>query len=233
VREDGQVIVGHELDEVVDGGWDQLVPWRDERSQVWTDVTTANPHLSRGHPAEQALVPSPAGSRLTTSHGSSPVPSDPHAAGEQLPPGQLRARERADTLIGVLWAAGMSLGVVFLDLTPGYAQVAGTPVRAATLLLHLMTAATVVMVTRVVGLVLVIALLTIPTAVAGRMTRRITWLVPAAMLVSLVFIWSGLAISYRLNLTAGATIVLTATAGYAIAAAAGRLVPRLTPSEPG
>lgn len=96
-----------------------------------------------------------------------------------------------------------------------------------------MTAATVVMVMRVVGLVLVVALLTIPTAVAGRMTRRITWLVPATMLVSLVFIWSGLAISYRLNLTAGATIVLTATAGYAIAAAAGRLVPRLTPSEPG
>lgn len=32
----------------------------------------------------------------------------------------LRARERADTVIGVLWAVGMALGVILIDLTPGY-----------------------------------------------------------------------------------------------------------------
>jgi len=32
----------------------------------------------------------------------------------------LRARERADTVIGVLWAVGMALGVVLVDLSPGY-----------------------------------------------------------------------------------------------------------------
>ncbi len=32
----------------------------------------------------------------------------------------LRARERADTVIGVIWAAGMALGVILLDITPGY-----------------------------------------------------------------------------------------------------------------
>ncbi|MFM7578873.1 MAG: metal ABC transporter permease, partial [Microcystaceae cyanobacterium] len=33
---------------------------------------------------------------------------------------QRRMKERADTLIGVLWAVGMAIGIIFLDLTPGY-----------------------------------------------------------------------------------------------------------------
>ena len=32
----------------------------------------------------------------------------------------LRARERSDTVIGAIWAAGMALGIILLDLTPGY-----------------------------------------------------------------------------------------------------------------
>jgi len=32
----------------------------------------------------------------------------------------LKARHRADTIIGVLWALGMALGVLLVDLTPGY-----------------------------------------------------------------------------------------------------------------
>ena len=32
----------------------------------------------------------------------------------------LRARHRADTIIGVVWAVGMAVGIILLDLTPGY-----------------------------------------------------------------------------------------------------------------
>ncbi|MFW5900060.1 MAG: metal ABC transporter permease, partial [Desulfovermiculus sp.] len=32
----------------------------------------------------------------------------------------LKARHRMDTMIGVLWALGMAVGVILLDLTPGY-----------------------------------------------------------------------------------------------------------------
>ena len=32
----------------------------------------------------------------------------------------LKAKHRADTVIGVLWAVGMALGVILVDLTPGY-----------------------------------------------------------------------------------------------------------------
>ncbi|MCD4656452.1 MAG: metal ABC transporter permease, partial [Planctomycetes bacterium] len=30
-------------------------------------------------------------------------------------------KERTDTLIGILWASGMSIGILFINLTPGYA----------------------------------------------------------------------------------------------------------------
>ena len=32
----------------------------------------------------------------------------------------LKERERMDTFIGLMWAVGMALGVVLIDLTPGY-----------------------------------------------------------------------------------------------------------------
>ena len=32
----------------------------------------------------------------------------------------LKAKHRADTIIGVIWAVGMAVGIVLLDLTPGY-----------------------------------------------------------------------------------------------------------------
>jgi zinc transport system permease protein len=32
----------------------------------------------------------------------------------------LKTKQRADTIIGVLWAVGMALGVILLDITPGY-----------------------------------------------------------------------------------------------------------------
>jgi len=32
----------------------------------------------------------------------------------------IRAKHRVDTFIGVIWAVGMALGVILLDLTPGY-----------------------------------------------------------------------------------------------------------------
>ncbi|MGA2028324.1 MAG: metal ABC transporter permease, partial [Syntrophobacteraceae bacterium] len=32
----------------------------------------------------------------------------------------LKNKQRADTVVGVLWAVGMALGIIMIDLTPGY-----------------------------------------------------------------------------------------------------------------
>ncbi|MBU0935621.1 MAG: metal ABC transporter permease [Spirochaetes bacterium] len=81
-------------------------------------------------------------------------------------------------------------------------------------LLIIMTALTVVLMTTLVGIVMVIALLTIPAAVAGLLTRRLKFMMLAAALACLLFTTTGLAVSYIWDAPSGAVIILVASAGY-------------------
>ncbi|MCA1743383.1 MAG: metal ABC transporter permease [Desulfonatronovibrio sp.] len=169
-------------------------------------------------------------------------------------------KHRADTVIGVIWAVGMSAGIVLMDLTPGYnvdlmsylfgsilmvpgsslwimaamniaiilitylfykdflamsydeefAMAMGVPVGPLYFLLLTMVAMTVVMTIQVVGLILVIALLTIPSYLAEKYTNSLKNMMIWAVVISVLFTQSGIWISYWLNLTTGATIVLVA-----------------------
>jgi zinc transport system permease protein len=171
---------------------------------------------------------------------------------------QRKTRERADTLIGVMWAIGMAMGIVFVDLTQGYkadlmsylfgsvlavpsrdlvtmlildivivslvallykellavsfdetfAQLENVPVTTIYLALMGMVALTVVMLMRVVGLILVIALLTIPAAISGQYVQDMRKMMLLASGLGVVFTTVGLWLSYFLNLTSGATIIL-------------------------
>ena len=177
---------------------------------------------------------------------------------------QRRAGERADTIIGVLWAVGMALGVIFLELSPGFrgdlmsylfgsilmvpdqdlwwmlafdllivtvvalfyrqlvavsfdarfATVRNLPVGALQTLLTALIAITIVLMMRVVGLILVIALLTIPVAVAGWFVSDLKRWMFAAILCAAVFTLGGLWLSYLLDLSSGATIIALAGAVY-------------------
>jgi zinc transport system permease protein len=177
---------------------------------------------------------------------------------------QRKTGERADTLIGVTWAIGMALGVVFVDLSRGYkadlmsylfgsilavpagdlllmlildivivllvvlfykellavtfdevfATVERVPVAAIYLLLMGMIGLTVVMLMRVVGLILVIAMLTIPAAVSGQFVRDLKRTMVLAIGLGAVFVTVGLWLSYFLNLTSGAAIILLSGTAY-------------------
>lgn len=185
----------------------------------------------------------------------------------------LKAKHRADAMVGVIWAVGMAAGVVLLDLTPGYnadlmsylfgsilavptsdlwqmggiaavvilivawyyndflamsyddefARLRNVPVTFLYCLLLGMIAVTVVMIIRVVGLILVIALLTIPPFIAEKFTRSLRTMMAASAALSAAFTLSGLWLSYLLNLTSGATIILVAAAGFVLADLGGRL----------
>ena len=169
-----------------------------------------------------------------------------------------RTRLPEDTAIGILWAMGMALGIIFIGLAPGYAPdlfsylfgniltvpffdlmlmltldvviialvvllykeflylsfdeefstVSGVPTEGLYLLLLGMIALTVVVLIRVVGIILVIALLTIPAALARQFTYSLKKMMLLAILAGIVFTFSGLWISYVLNLASGATIIL-------------------------
>ena len=71
-----------------------------------------------------------------------------------------------------------------------------------------LVALTVVVLIRVVGIILVIALLTIPAALARQFTHNLKNMMLLAILAGIVFTFSGLWISYVLNLASGATIIL-------------------------
>ncbi|MBU0989852.1 MAG: metal ABC transporter permease, partial [Proteobacteria bacterium] len=163
-------------------------------------------------------------------------------------------------IIGVLWAIGMALGIILIDLTPGYhvdlmsylfgsiltvpgsdiwlmillnmailitvisfykefiamsydeefAFVVGIPVKLLYFVLLGMTALSVVMTIQVVGLILVIALLTIPPYIAEKCTTSLGKMMVLSSILGIFFTLGGLWLSYSYNLTSGATIILVA-----------------------
>ncbi|MDP2718431.1 MAG: iron chelate uptake ABC transporter family permease subunit [Dehalococcoidia bacterium] len=169
-----------------------------------------------------------------------------------------RTKLSEDTIIGILWAMGMALGVVFIGLSPGYApdllsylfgniltvptsdlllmlvldvvifvvvialykellalafdeefsKAAGVPVEKLYLLLLGMIALTVVVLIRVVGIILVIALLTIPATLARQFTHDLRKMMLLAVLFGVIFTLGGLWLSYLLDMASGATIIL-------------------------
>jgi zinc transport system permease protein len=97
-----------------------------------------------------------------------------------------------------------------------FAYVVGIPVKILYLLLLCMTALSVVMIIRVVGLILVIALLTIPPYIAEKYTQSLGGMMVLSSLLGILFTIMGLWVSYDFDLTSGATIILVAGAAFFI-----------------
>jgi ABC-type Mn2+/Zn2+ transport system permease subunit len=109
--------------------------------------------------------------------------------------------------------------LVFLAFDEEMAQVVGLPVRFLYYLLLSVMALTVVIAIKVVGIVLVSALLVLPGATSVQLTKNIVPMVALSVLCGLISTLSGLYLSYALNLASGATIVLTATLSFGLAMA--------------
>jgi len=175
----------------------------------------------------------------------------------------LCAKEREDTIINVVWALWMSIGLLFLNWTRGYvdwqgylfgnillltgkevwmtvgldllilvptllfynnilamsfdgtfAELRGVRVRLIYFALLVLTALSIVLLINVVGIILVIALLTLPAATAGCFTRHLWSTMVLAAVLSCFFVVAGLLASFRFNLPSGPAIVVLAAAVY-------------------
>ena len=173
------------------------------------------------------------------------------------------AKEREDTVIGAVWAVGMSIGLLFLDRTPGYvdwqgylfgsilllnandltmtlildavilipaviffpallamsfddtfARLRGIKVTVMYLGLLILTALTIVLLINLVGIMLVIALLTLPAAAAGCFTAHLRTTMMLSTVFNALFISCGLLLSSILALPSGPTIVVLAGIVY-------------------
>lgn len=136
-------------------------------------------------------------------------------------------------LIAALDAVVVLVGLLFYNqflavcYDEEFARLRGVPVELFYLLLLCLTAVTVVVLSKVVGIVLVIALLTLPVAIAGQFSRSLWQMMLLATLLSALITTGGMAISYGPDLPAGATMVVLAGAAYLLVAVFGRGAPAL------
>jgi zinc transport system permease protein len=70
------------------------------------------------------------------------------------------------------------------------------------------------MMMRVVGLIMVIAMLTVPAAISGQFVKDMRRMMILSSILGVLFTTTGLWLSYALNLTSGATIILVSGVAY-------------------
>lgn len=202
---------------------------------------------------------------------------------------ELRLRQGIDTLVAMVWAVGMAVGIVLISLAPGpapdllgylfgnilfvpaeflwfvaaldvliaavvlllfrrleavafdeeFAWVIGMPVAALSLLMLALVGVTVVILIRVVGVILVIALLTMPAATARHWTDSLGPMMSLATAIGAVSIVAGLFLTWGVNsatgvdVPTGPAIILLAAFVYGVSAVVHRLGPvRARPGSP-
>lgn len=172
----------------------------------------------------------------------------------------MHQRDKIDIFIGLIWAVGMAVGIILVDITPGYnvdlmsylfgsilavnqedlyfmgglfgiivtvllfwykdilavsydseyASIRGINVPFFYTLILILSALSVVVAIKVVGLILVIALLTIPIYIAQSLSASLLGMMVRSGLIASLFTLIGLCFSYTFNLTSGASIILVA-----------------------
>ena len=113
-----------------------------------------------------------------------------------------------------------------------HALVMGLRVRALNLMLAVMAALTVTVAMRVVGLLLVSALMVVPVATAQQLVRGFRATVVVALTTGVVAAVTGVLGSYYADTAPGALIVVVALGGFGLAAAVGAVL-RRTPRPVG
>ncbi|MCY0934368.1 metal ABC transporter permease [Streptomyces sp. H34-S4] len=97
-----------------------------------------------------------------------------------------------------------------------FTRVTGLPVRFLNLLMAVTAAVTVTVAMRIVGLLLVSAMMVIPVAAAQRVTRGFTATLTVSMVIGVLVSLSGTATTYYIDVPSGATIVLLAIAVFMV-----------------
>ncbi len=124
-------------------------------------------------------------------------------------------------IIGVVTALFKEYLIMSFD--EEFATATGIPVDVLHLILLAMIALTVVVLIRVVGMILVIALLTFPAAMAQLFTYNLRKMMLLAIAFGFVFTLAGLWLSYEMGLPSGATIILFSGVTLVIAYGVSRL----------
>lgn len=177
-----------------------------------------------------------------------------------------KADIREDSAIGIFWALGMALGIIFIYLTPGYAPdlmtylfgnilmvsmtdiyiITGLGIVASAVFYFLfneihsiafdeefaktqgirvnlinytlisLVALTIVFNIKVVGIILVMSLLTIPQTTASVITKNFRTMIFLSIIIAVISSFAGLVISYYFNIPSGASIIFSSVVIFVI-----------------
>lgn len=119
-------------------------------------------------------------------------------------------------IITILLTAAFYKQTVAVCFDEEYARTRGVNVEFYYLLLLCMTALTVVLTVNVVGIIMVIALLTLPVAISSRFFNRVWKIMLGATVLGIIFTSTGLMVSYEPNLPSGAVTIVIAGVVYLI-----------------
>lgn len=123
------------------------------------------------------------------------------------------------SLVIMGWLILSFRSLTYMSLVEDSAAVAGTDVRGQTAALYVALALATVLGVKILGVILVSALIILPTASGRMLASSFRTYVAGSLLLSEVMILTGLTVSYRYDLPSGATIVLVGTLIFFLAAA--------------
>ncbi|HZJ42092.1 MAG TPA: metal ABC transporter permease [Patescibacteria group bacterium] len=106
---------------------------------------------------------------------------------------------------------------LFATFDPIGAQMAGKKPGLYDLLLYIMTAVAIILSIKLVGIILVSALLVVPSAISRLFANSFTQFIVLAVISAIVIMSLGLFASYHLDWPSGATIILTGTLLFVLA----------------
>ncbi|MDY0132160.1 MAG: metal ABC transporter permease [Desulforegulaceae bacterium] len=95
-----------------------------------------------------------------------------------------------------------------------FLKIRGVRTDIYNLMLLIMTALTIVLMIRIVGIIMIIAMLTLPPASASRLSKNFFSMSILSIVLSAFFVISGIGISFKYDLPGGPAIILTAGVFY-------------------
>lgn len=173
-------------------------------------------------------------------------------------------RSYSDNLIGAIWAFGMAVGIILIELSSGYkadmmgylfgnililstqnlwamsglailfsillfvffpqfqalsydeefAKTRGIASKCFFYLMIVMIGFCITTSMQAVGLILVVALLSIPTFIAQNLSHSLSGMITFSILLNLLFCFAGLVGSFYFNLSSGASMILACVLGF-------------------
>lgn len=178
----------------------------------------------------------------------------------------INKKTNIDSFIAAAWAFGMALGVILIDITPGYAndmtsylfgsilavskddiiiiaiydillvgfvcmyyreilsvsydetfcKLKNININIFLLFIYIFISLGIVMSMNIAGLILVLAILSIPAYIAGMFVNSLNKMMILASILSFIFIFIGFFVSYIYDLSIGACVVMSAICGMLI-----------------